>query len=115
MTQARDITKKSLKLPATDRLYEVEGRYIKVRVVKREPPPGAPDFGVAYLQVSGSETDADGWALGHGGGHRVSPAEVHTVMYDSSVDFPALVENLRVECIAKTLRASELQDQIDAI
>lgn len=99
----------------TDQVFEHEGKFVKVRILRVTPPPGSPSFGVAFLQVSGAETGADGKALPHGIGHRIAAAERRTVQYDEKVDFPALLQAIREETVTKTLNASAVEAELDQL
>lgn len=98
-----------------DRVFKLEGRYVKVRVKALPPPPGAPTFGVAFLIASGSETDKNGRALKQGDGYRIAAPEVHTIQSDGPVDLPSLLQKLRLETAEKTFRAGVLADDLVAL
>jgi len=109
----KNITEKLKNINPTDNVFEHDGKFVKVRVLKAPPPPGAPSFGVAFLEISGSETDERGRALPHGDGWRIAAAERRTVQYDEKVDFPALLQSLREDAVVKTLNASAVEAGID--
>lgn len=108
-----DVTDSLHEINPTDRVFEVDGRFVKVRMTRETPPPRSPNFGVVFIRVQGSETGPDGRALTHGEGWRIAPAEVRTVMYDQPIQLAELLERIRREVVESTLRAGNLQDQVD--
>lgn len=111
----QDITSTLEDINPTDRVFEHEGKFVKVRVLAVEPPPGSPSFGVAFLQVSGAETNAEGRAIKHGEGWRIAAAERKTVQYDEAVDLDHLFNSIREETVLKTLNASAVQAKLEQL
>jgi hypothetical protein len=111
----KDITEGLVDINPTDRVFEHGGKFVKVRMVKQDPPPGSPSFGVAFIKVSGSETNEEGRAIEHGEGWRIAPAEIRTVLYDQPLQLAELLANMREEVVLQTLQASDLQNQIDQL
>lgn len=111
----KDITETLSDINPTDRVYEHDDKFVKVRVLKVAPPPGSPSFGAAFLSVSGAETGPDGKAIPHGDGWRILAAERATVLYDEAVDFDDLFKTIREEAVLKTLNASAVQAKLDQL
>ena len=111
----KNITAKLRDINPTDQVFEHEGRYVKVRIVRLVPPPGSPSFGVAFLEVSGSETNSKGRALSHGEGYRIAAAERRTIQYDETVDVATIINAIREETVHKTLNASGIEDQLNQL
>lgn len=111
----KEITKDLQDINETDRVFEHDGKFVKVRMAKQTPPPGSPNFGVAFIRVSGSETNSEGRAIPHGEGWRIAPAEIRTVLYDQPVQLGELLDKIREEVVLQTLAASDLQNQMDEL
>ena len=109
----QDITDTLADINPTDRVFAHDGRFYKVRLIRKDPPPGAPDFGVVYLQVSGSETGPDGRALPHGAGYRIGQPWQEVIHADAPVDAGALIDQVRQECVERTHAQAVAQDQFD--
>lgn len=100
----------------TDKVYEKDGRFFKVRVVSKSPPPGAPSFGMLCFEISGAHCDADGWTLPHGeNGYQIAPSQSFTVLCDRPVDLAKALEARRLEAAAMTERAVLLDEAAQAL
>jgi len=111
----KDITETLKDIASTDRVFKVDDKFIKVRIVRRDPPPGSPSFGAAFLTISGSETGKDGRALPLGDGYRIAEPVSRTIQSGGNVDVAALIQQYREECVTATLLAAEAQQQFDQL
>lgn len=109
----QDITDTLSDINPTDRVFRTgKGRFIKVRVTRDPPPPGAPSFGVGFFTSSGSECGPDGKALAHDDGYRICPPAKHTIHSDASVALDAFFDTIRIACVEATERAADLEDML---
>lgn len=102
-------------LPASDRVYQApDGRHYKARVLRAAPPPGAPAFGMGVIEVSASVCDSAGWAIEHGEGYAIAPAQRHTIDAETAVDVEAWIELKRIAALDECAKRASLEAALSA-